>query len=85
MTDLALHTKVLEYHYGQCTRIVGPRGGVRETREVWRRNGATKTWRTRPGHFSIPVKYGYRGPYSYITHENAADFHVWIDCPLRQP
>lgn len=24
----------------------------------WRRNGKTKTWVTRPGEFSIPVKFG---------------------------
>jgi hypothetical protein len=43
-----------------------------------RRNGKTqtwKTWKTRPGHFKIPVKYGLY-EYSYITHENAADFTV---------
>lgn len=38
-----------------------------------RRNGQTKVWKTRPGHFSIPVKYGMY-EYSYITHENAHEF-----------
>jgi hypothetical protein len=35
-----------------------------------RRNGATKTWKTRPGHFRIPVKYGLKTCF-YITHANA--------------
>lgn len=30
-----------------------------------RRNGKTKTWKTRPGHFKIPVKHGLKG-YFYI-------------------
>lgn len=38
-----------------------------------RRNGQTKTWKTRPGHFRIPVKYGLY-EYFYITHDNASDF-----------
>ena len=42
-----------------------------------RRNGATKTWKTRPNEFKIPVKYGLY-EYSYITQENAADFSVII-------
>lgn len=25
-----------------------------------RRNGQTQTWKTRPGHFSIPIKAGFR-------------------------
>ena len=25
-----------------------------------RRNGRTQVWKTRPGHFSIPVKWGFR-------------------------
>jgi hypothetical protein len=38
-----------------------------------RRNGKTKTWKTRPGHFKIPVKSGLYW-YFYITHEDAADW-----------
>ena len=45
------------------------------TPERWRRNGKTKTWKTRPGHFQIPVKRGLY-EYGYITHENAHEFHV---------
>ena len=41
----------------------------------WRRNGATKTWKTRPDHFKIPVKYGLYD-YGYIDQDNATDFVV---------
>lgn len=32
-----------------------------------RRNGKTQRWKTRPGHFRVPVKYGFRG-YGELTH-----------------
>lgn len=35
-----------------------------------RRNGYTRTWKTRPTEFRIPVKYGLKTCF-YITHENA--------------
>lgn len=38
-----------------------------------RRNGATKTWKTRPGEFKIPVKYGMY-EYFYIDQNNANEF-----------
>lgn len=38
-----------------------------------RRNGKTKVWKTRPGEFRIPVKYGLKGT-GYITHLNASAF-----------
>ncbi len=41
----------------------------------WRRNGATKTWKTRPADFKIPVKHGLYD-YGYIDQDNAADFKV---------
>lgn len=40
-----------------------------------RRNGKTKTWKTRPGHFRIPTKIGLY-QYSEITHENAHEWNV---------
>lgn len=69
------------FHYGTCTRITGPRGGLTERVEQWRRNGSTKTWKTRPTEFSVPIKYGMRG-YSYLTDANASEFHTEADCPL---
>ena len=40
-----------------------------------RRNGKTQTWKTRPGHFRIPVKYGLY-QCTEITHDNAAEWAV---------
>lgn len=72
-----------EFHCGECTRTTGPRGGVREVVRRWRRTGATKTWKTRTGEFSVPVKYGMRD-YTYITDDNAGAFHTVDDCPLTK-
>ena len=41
----------------------------------WRRNGKTKTWKTRPNEFKIPVKHGLYS-YGYITQDNAHLFEV---------
>lgn len=40
-----------------------------------RRNGATKTWKTRPSDFRVPVKHGLKDCF-YITPSNAADWIV---------
>lgn len=48
---------------------------VTTTGRRWRRNGKTQTWKTRPGHFRIPVKHGLY-EYGEITHEQAANFTV---------
>lgn len=70
-----------EFHYdAACSKTVGPRGGVRIKVERWRRNGATKTWKTRPGEFRLPIKHGMRN-YSEITHNSMHLFHVESECP----
>lgn len=38
--------------------------------ERWRVNGKVKTWKTRPSHFQVPIKYGLWS-YDYLTHENS--------------
>lgn len=43
-----------------------------------RRNGATKTWKTRPGEFRIPVKHGMYEHF-YITDKDADE---WSTIPL---
>lgn len=43
-----------------------------------RRNGATKTWRSRPGEFRIPIKIGFRD-YGYIDNRNADE---WSATPI---
>lgn len=40
-----------------------------------RRNGKTKTWKTRPDEFKIPVKYGLR-ECAYIDHNNCNEWTV---------
>jgi hypothetical protein len=40
-----------------------------------RRNGQTKTWKTRPGEFQIPVKAGFRAC-GYVRHDNLYNFEV---------
>ena len=70
-----------ELHYGVCQRIVGPRGGVRYQIERWRVSGMTKTWKTRPEAFEVPIKYGLRG-HSYLAGYNAHLFHLATECPL---
>lgn len=76
---IAAHHRA-EFHRGLCLDVHGPRGGVAQHREVWRVNGACKTWKTRPADFSLPLKYGFKGPYTYLTQDNAGDFHASEDC-----
>ncbi len=40
-----------------------------------RRNGKTKTWKTKPGTFQIPAKYGLKECF-YITQDNAHEWNV---------
>ena len=40
-----------------------------------RRNGQTTTWKTRPTHFKVPVKYGLKNCF-YITEQNAKNWDV---------
>jgi hypothetical protein len=64
-----------------CTRHVGPRGGVRETITQVRVNGRCQTWKTRPEDFRVPVKYGMYES-AEITHWNAGEWHMVDECPL---
>ena len=70
-----------DFHCGPCRRSIGPRGGVKESSEAWRRNGATKTWKTRPNEFRVPLKHGLYD-YGELTDGNAHLFHTAEDCPL---
>lgn len=72
------------FHYGECTRKIGPRGGVTEKIIEVRRIGRTKTWVTRPTEWYIPVQYGFYGSGKFHLHESdAASYHLPKDCPLR--
>jgi len=77
------------FHYvgdGDCSRSIGPRGGVTTKVVEVRRNGKTQLWVTRPNEYRIPVKYGIRasGQFS-IYHTSAHEYHVPQDCPLNDP
>lgn len=73
-----------EFHHGTCTLTFGPRGGEKETITRYRRMGATRTWKTRPDDFRVPVKFGMRAHDSWeITPDNAAEFHTAKNCPLE--
>jgi hypothetical protein len=67
--------------HGDCKRVIGPRGGVKETIRECRRSGRTQVWKTRPEDFRVPVKYGMYES-GEITRVNAAGFHVPEDCPI---
>jgi len=69
-------------HYGECKKVIGPKGGTKYYIEQWRPNGQCKTWKTRPEEFQLPIKHGFYD-YSYLTHRNAAEFHLASECPLR--
>lgn len=72
-----------EFHFGVCKRTKGPRGGITEKIERWRRNGMTGTWKTRPKEFRVPVKHGLYS-YSQITDSDAQAWHTSEDCPLNR-
>ena len=66
----------------QCSKTVGPRGGVTTQIVKVRPNGVCKTWTTRPFDFALPYKYGLY-EHGYITRERAHEFHLASDCPLN--
>jgi hypothetical protein len=73
-----------EFHYGICSKTVGLRGGVKYKQEVWRANGECKTWKRTPSRFCLPIKYGFRGPYGYLTDANCGAFHLASECPAER-
>lgn len=80
--EQAMDTSIRYFHIGECTRVVGPRGGVKVSIAECRRNGAVKLWKTRPTEFSLPVKRGLRDC-GYITDSDNARFHTEADCPIK--
>jgi len=81
--DQAVNSK--EFHFRECKITIGPRGGQKISREIWRRNGMTQTWKTRPGEFRIPVKFGLN-KCNQIWHYDADKFHAAEDCrPVEYP
>ena len=77
---LAMHYRQT-FHFGECKRTVGPRGGVRDTVVEVRVNGQCQTWKTRPEEFRLPIKHGLY-THGEVTQDNAAQFHLREDCPI---
>lgn len=75
-----------ELHYTgnhECTKTIGPRGGVTVKITHVRVSGRCQTWKTRPDEFRLPVKYGLYES-SAITHLNASCWHLPTDCPVKE-
>jgi hypothetical protein len=75
-----------QFHYGNCTLTIGPKGGTKTTQMIWRRNGKTQTWKRSPEKFSVPIKYGLYF-YGYIIDADDGrgsrdNFHTVDDCPI---
>ena len=62
---------------GGCPVNMGSRGDKGPI--LWRRNGATQTWKTRPEDFRMPVKHGLRD-YSAVE-RTWNNVHAPEDCP----
>ena len=86
MINMQQAVNAQEFHAGECVKTIGKRGGVKITQEVWRRNGKTKLWKTRPTEYRIPVKHGLLD-HDYITPDRVnflnGNVHTSEDCPLN--
>lgn len=70
-----------EFHWGNCTRAIGKRGGIKEHVTRARRNGRTQTWKRDAARWRVPIKLGLY-QYGDITNDRAHEWHVPEDCPL---
>ena len=50
---------------------------------LWRRNGKTQTWKSRPNDFRVPVKHGLYD-YAQIREFDAVAYHTEENCPDRK-
>ncbi len=69
-----------EFH-AHCTAAVGPRGGINHNPVVWRRNGKTQVWKTRPGEFRVPIKFGIYST-DQLWHYDRGLVYVASECPV---
>lgn len=75
-----------EFHYTgyeECSKHVGPKGGITYNITKVRRSGKTQVWKRNPNRFRLPIKYGMYES-SAITEDNADQFHVACYCPALQ-
>ncbi len=82
---LALHYGAELHYTGQhdCTRTVGPRGGVTERITRVRQSGRVKTLKRDAERFEMPVKYGLYES-ATVDNRNAGNSHLPCDCPLNE-
>ena len=66
----------------KCSRVVGPRGGVKVSIVEVRANGRMLTWKRDSARFHRPIKYGLY-EYAYIDQDNAYWYHLPEDCPAN--
>lgn len=71
-----------DFHYGRCSCVVGPRGGIKKS-TIARRSGQTQTWKRDVGRFRVPVKHGLYES-SAITDTNAHEWHCAHECLLQK-
>tara|TARA_Y100000310_G_scaffold260163_1_gene268997 strand:+ start:1385 stop:1648 length:264 start_codon:yes stop_codon:yes gene_type:complete len=66
----------------KCSRVVGPRGGVKVSIVEVRATGMMKTWKRDTARWNRPVKFGLYESH-YIDQSNAGDYHLPEDCPTN--
>jgi len=68
-----------QYRQAMLQDILDPKiaGFYDDTGAYWRKNGKVKTWKTRPTHAKVPVKFGLYD-YAYVDHENLHLVYVRI-------
>lgn len=67
----------------ECSKTVGPRGGITENITRVRVSGSCKTWKTRPNEYHLPIKWGLRESY-WIDEDNNRSFHLPSECEVSQ-
>ena len=65
-----------------CTKHIGPRGGVTYNVTNVRLSGQCKTWKRNPERFYQLVKYGLYES-AYIDEINVNEWHEASECPLN--
>lgn len=82
--------QAIELHYGSivhytgrhdCSRSVGPKGGIKINIVQFRVSGKCQTWKTRPNDFRLPVKFGLYE--SYAVTQGDSVWHLESECPLN--
>ena len=71
-----------EVHHGACRVHIGPRGGKTWFITRLRVGGKLKLWKGIPENFRLPLKYGLGYSY-FLDQNNARNFHIPADCPVK--